>query len=84
MVTDYEDLYGCVAAMGSGAYLVETEEEAIELMDSIRNATIERELYGDEFKVAVGILGLEGCDVEHIYSFVDTNEFFVCLSEDFS
>lgn len=84
MITDYEDLYGSIAAMGSGAYLVETEEQAAELMDSIRNATIVRELHGDEFKAAEGILGLEGCDAKHIYSFVDTNEFFVCMAEDFS
>lgn len=84
MITDYEELYGSIVAMGSGAYLVETEEQAMELMDSISNATIGRELYGDEFNVAKGILDLEGCDVKHIYSFVDTNEFFVCLGKDFA
>lgn len=84
MITNYEELYGSIVAMGSGAYLVETEEQAMELMDSIRNATIGRELYGDEFNIAKGILDLEGHDVERIYSFVDTNEFFVCLGKDFS
>ena len=81
-IESYEDLYGSIAAMGAGAYLVETEEQAQELMESIENASIERELEDEEFETAKHILDLDGHDVKRIYSLVDGSEFFVCLSED--
>lgn len=81
-IDSYEDLYGAIAAMGAGAYLVETEEQAHELMESIENASIERELEGEEFETAKHILELDGHDVKRIYSLVDGSEFFVCLPED--
>ena len=81
-IENFEGLYGSIAAMGAGAYLVENEEQAQELMDSINNATIERELEGEEFETAKHILDLDGHDVKHIYSLVDGSEFFVCLPED--
>ena len=61
---------------------VETEEQAQELMESIENASIERELEGEEFETAKSILDLDGHDVKRIYSLVDGSEFFVCLHED--
>lgn len=78
----FEDLLGSMAAMGAGAYLVETEEQAQELMESIKGATIERELEDDEFETAKHILDLDGHDVERIWSFVNGSEFFVCFSGD--
>lgn len=51
-------------------------------MESIENASIERELEGEEFETAKSILDLDGHDVKRIYSLVDGSEFFVCLSED--
>lgn len=77
-----ENLYGALVAMGAGAYLVETEEEAQELMESIKNATICRELEGEEFETAKHVLDLNGHDVKRIYSLVNGSEFFVCLQED--
>lgn len=81
-IFDYFDLYGSLVAMGAGPYLVETEEQAKELFESIDKASIERELEGEEFETAKSILELDGFDVKHIYSFVDGSEFLVCLSED--
>lgn len=68
--------------MGAGAYLVETDEQALELMLSIENASNERELKGEEFETAKSILDLDGHKVKRIYSLVDGSEFFVCLPED--
>ncbi len=82
-IKNYKDLMGSVVAMGSGAYLVQTEEEAQEVMESIENATIERVLQDEEFETAKRILELEENDVKRIYSLVDGNEFFVCLEKDF-
>ena len=81
-IGNYEDLIGSLAAMGAGAYLVETDEQAQELMESIENATICRELEGEEFETAKHILDLDGHEVRHIWSLVDGSEFFVCLPED--
>lgn len=81
-IDNYEDLYGSIAAMGAGAFLVEESEQAQELMESIEDATIVRELEGEEFETAKHILDLDGHDVKRIYSLVDGNEFFVCLPED--
>jgi len=78
----FEDLLGSIAAMGAGAYLVETEEQAQELLESIEGATIERELEDDEFETAKHILDLDGHDVERIWSFVNGSEFLVCFSDD--
>ena len=82
-IKNYKELIGSVVAMGSGAYLVQTEEEAQEVMESIENATIERVLQDEEFETAKRILELEENDVKRIYSLVDGNEFFVCLEKDF-
>ena len=81
-INSYEDLYGSLAAMGADTYLVETVEQAQELMGSIENANIERELEGEEFETAKSILNLDGHDVKRIYSLVDGSEFFVCLPKD--
>ena len=81
-LNSYKDLIGALAACGSGAYLVETEEEAQELMELIDGATVERELEGEEFEAAKHILNLDGYEVNCIYSLVNGSEFFVCLSDD--
>ena len=81
-IENVEYLYGSIVAMGAGAYIVETEDQAQELMKSIVNAPTERELEGEEFETAKSILDLDGHDVKRISSFVDGSEFLVCLSED--
>lgn len=75
------DLLNAIVNFGADPYLVETEEQAEEVMESISRATISREITDkEEFSAALEQLDLTKAN--HIYSFVDGSEFIVCLSED--
>lgn len=77
------ELFGAMVNMGGDPYMIETEEQAESLKESIERATIEREITDeDEFKTATQQLDLYGHDPERIWSFVDGSEFLVCLSGD--
>lgn len=77
------DLFGAMVNMGADPYIIETEEQAEELRESIEAATIEREITDeDEFETATRQLDLEGHDPERIWSFVNGSEFLVCFTGD--
>lgn len=78
-------LYGAVVNMGADPFLVEDEEQAEAVAESMENATVRRTLTdGDEFSVAKERLGLENANVKRIWSYVDGSEFLVCLLGDYS
>ena len=80
---EIEELFGAMVNFGGDPYLVETEEEAESLKESIERATIEREITDEyEFETATRQLDLDGHDPERIWSFVDGSEFLVCFSGD--
>lgn len=80
VLRDSDELIGAIANLGSGPYLVETEEQAESLKESIERATIEREITDeDELETAKRQLDLDGYKTERILSFVDGSEFLVCL-----
>ena len=67
--------------MGGDPFVVETEEQAMEVLESIQNATIEREITDkEEFETALSQLELK--NAKHIYSYVDGSEFIICFAED--
>ncbi len=74
-----EDLMGAVVNMGGAPYIIEDEEQAAQVAESISNATSMRELYGEELVTAREQLDCPGA--KQVYSFVDGSEFLVCLSE---
>lgn len=83
MKIEIEDLFGAMVNMGGDPYMVETEEQAESLKESIERATIEREITDDdEFETATRQLDLVGHDPERIWSFVDGSEFLVCFTGD--
>lgn len=83
MNTEFLDLFGAMVSMGADPYMIETEEQAEELRESIDAATIEREITDeDEFATAMLQLDLEGHDPKRIWSFVNGSEFLVCFSSD--
>jgi hypothetical protein len=79
-----EDLINASAEMGADAYIVETEEQAEELLESIERATNYGEIEpGDEeFETARAKLDLEGNTVRRIHWAVDGSAFSYCLNED--
>lgn len=78
-------LYGAVVNMGADPFLVEDEEQAEAVAESMENATVRRTLTdGDEFSVAKARLGLGDAAVRRIWSYVDGSEFLVCLLGDYS
>lgn len=83
IANEWEDLLGSLVNYGGDPLLVETEEQAKELSETIEGATSEREIVDeDEFETAKLQLDLKGHDVERIWSFVNGSEFIVCLSGD--
>lgn len=75
------EFINAIVNFGADPYLVETEEQAEEVMESVSRATISREITDEEeFNTALKQLDLKKAN--HIYSFVDGSEFLVCLSED--
>lgn len=83
MKIEIEDLYGAMVNLGGDPYIVETEEQAESLKESIERATIEREITDDdEFERATLQLDLDGHYPITIWSFVDGSEFLACFSED--
>ena len=80
-INNSTDLLNAIVNFGADTFIVETEEQAEEVMESIERATVSREITDeDEFSTALEQLDLKKAD--HIYSFVDGSEFLVCLSED--
>lgn len=78
-----DDLFGAIVNMGGDPYMIETEEQAESLKESIERASIEREITDeDEFETATQQLELDGHAPERIWSFVDGSEFLVCLPGD--
>lgn len=75
-----EDLMGAAVNMGGDPYIIEDEEQAAQVAESINNATSMRELDGEELETARKQLDCPGA--KKVYSFVDGSEFLVCLSED--
>lgn len=75
-----EDLMGAAVNMGGDPYVIEDEEQAAQVAESINNATSMRELYGEELVTAREQLDCPRA--KKVYSFVDGSEFLVCLSED--
>ena len=80
---DYEDLINCIIEWGSDPCLIETEEDAIDWLDTIENASIIREITDpEEYQIAKRKLNLENNTTRKIYSFVNGSEGTYCLSED--
>lgn len=83
METNWENLFGTMVNFGSDPYMVETEEQAKEVAESIDNASSYREIEDeDEFETATRQLDLVGHYPERIFSYVDGSEFLVCFSGD--
>lgn len=83
MNIEINDLFGAMVNMGADPYIIETEEQAEELRESIETATVEREITDvDEFKTATRQLDLQGHNPKRIWSFVNGSEFLVCLAGD--
>lgn len=79
------ELIGAVVNYGGDPCLIESEEDAQSLKESIERATIKREITDeDEFEVATQQLDLDGHDPEKIWSYVDGSEFLVCFSADWN
>jgi len=82
IINEPNDLIGSLANFGADPFLVETDEEALEVFESLERASSGgRELIGDEFETAKRQLDLENNEVSHIWSFVDGSEFIICFSE---
>jgi len=80
---EISDFFGAIVNMGGDPYLVETEEQAKELKESIEKAAIKREITdGEEFDTVKEQLDLGGHNVRKIWSFVYDSEFVICFSED--
>lgn len=80
---NYEDLINCVIEQGSDPCIIETEEDAINWLDTIKNASIVREITDpEEYQIAKEKLNLENATTRKIYSFVNGSEGTYCLSED--
>ncbi|MCR4872362.1 MAG: hypothetical protein K5885_02335 [Bacteroidales bacterium] len=79
-----EDLIYAIAEMGADAYLVETDEQAEELLESIKRATYYGVIEPDdeEFATAKAKLDLESNTVRRIHWAVDGSRFSYCLNED--
>lgn len=83
MNIEINDLFGAMVNMGADPYIIETEEQAKELQESIETATVEREITDEvEFETAARQLDLEDDNPKHIWSFVNGSEFLVCLAGD--
>lgn len=79
-----EDLPGALVNFGGDPFLVETEEQAESVAESLNRATIVREITDDdEFATAMRQLDLvaENHPMK-IYSFVDGSEGLICMPED--
>ena len=80
---NYEDLIDCIIEQGSDPCLIETEEDAIDWLNTIENASIVREITDpEEYQIAKKKLNLENNNTRKIYSFVNGSEGTYCLSED--
>ena len=80
---NYEDLLNCIIEQGSDPCLIETEEDAIDWLDTIDNASIVQEITDpEEYQIAKKKLNLENNTTRKIYSFVNGSEGTYCLSED--
>ena len=80
---NYEDLINCIIEQGSDPCLIETEEDAIDWLNTIDNASIVREITDpEEYQIAKKKLDLEKNTTRRIFSFVNGNEGTYCLSED--
>lgn len=75
-----ENLLGAIVNMGSDPYIIEDEEQAAEVAEAMNNATIMREVEGEELETARKQLDCPGA--ERVFAFVDGSEFLVCFSED--
>lgn len=82
IINEPNDLIGSLANFGADPYLVETEDQAQEVFESLERAGVGRCLTGDEFETAKTQLDLDSNEVCNIWSFVDGSEFIVCFSED--
>lgn len=76
-----EDILGSVVNMGADPFVVETEEQAMEVLDAIQNATIKR-VITDEEELETALSQLELKNAKQICSLVDGSEFLICFSED--
>ena len=77
------DLIGSIVNFGSDPFLVDSIDFAEDVLESIDNATSYREITDkEEFDNAKDALDLNGYNVSHIWSFVDGNEFIICLPDD--
>lgn len=75
-----ESLMNAVVNMGSDPFLIEDEEQAAQVAQSIESASTMREIKGGELETARRQLDCPRA--RRVYSFVDGSEFIVCLNED--
>lgn len=75
-----DNLMGAIVNMGADPFIIEDEDQSAQVAESIENATIMREIEGDELETAREQLDCPGA--KRVFSFVDGSEFLVCLSED--
>ena len=82
LINEPYDLIGSLVNFGGDPSLIETDEQASEVFESLEKVCSGgRELTGDEFETAKRQLDLENNEVSHIWSFVDGSEFIICFSE---
>ena len=75
-----EDLMGAIVNMGADAYIIEDEEQAAEVAESLNNATYFEELKGEDLEDARERLECPGAS--RVLSFVDGSACLVSFSED--
>ena len=75
-----ENLLGAIVNMGADPFIVETEEQAAQVAESINNSNGYDILTGDDLATAREQLDCPGA--RKVYAFVDGSGFIVCLSQD--
>lgn len=77
-----EEVFGAIVNFGADPYLVETEEQALEVVESINNASMRMVTDQYEYETVKKQLDLDGHNTGDIYSGVDGSEFVICFAED--
>lgn len=82
------DLYGALVDYGAGCQLVETEEEAIELLSWIDKADnlcfYSPKLDFDEFETVCKHLDLQPKQCQYCFSAVNGSVFYFCFKKDYT
>lgn len=77
-----DELYGSLVEFGSDPYLVETEEQAGEVLGAINNGTVYQITDPGDYESARMKLDLTGHKSGTIYGGVCESSFTICFAED--